>query len=222
MYCVAPPAWTECCLVEEHGRDSFGECLDFSFNGVLLFFVHCSGVKFDVVLITELGDGDRVLGGACIHSKLVHTVTVSVVEIDDVTQGFDKCFGGLVFGHDPVAVAGADVLEDEPAGETSDRYGGDFSLIVDGDDLAGVLRFNSRSVGFVELVSFSKFTRGARSFTHDVANETWCEFLVDSLPCEVFDTLRHDGAGWVAHALMEPEGFFYQFDGVSAGFGDNF
>ena len=80
---------------------------------------------------------------ASLHAKLVDAVTMSVVEVDNVTEGFDECFGGLVFGHDPVAITGADVLEDEPTGKTSHRYGGDFALIVNGDDLAGVVGFDA-------------------------------------------------------------------------------
>ena len=167
------------------------ECLDFSFYWILLFFVHCCGVKFDVVLVTKLDDGCGVLSGACVHAKLVDPVAMSIVEVDDVTEGFDECCGGFVFGHNPMAIAGADVFEDEPACKTSYGYGGDLALVIDGDNLTGVVGFDARSVGFVELVSFSKFARGAWSFTHDAADERWCEFLVNAMPSEFLNASSH-------------------------------
>ena len=101
------------------------------------------------MFVAELDDSCGVLGGACVHAKLVDAMAVHVVEVDDVAEGFDKGCSRLIFGQDAVAVAGADVFENEPASETSDGYRGDLALVVDGEDLPGIVRFNTGSVGLV-------------------------------------------------------------------------
>ena len=85
-----------------------------------MLFVGCGGIDFDVVLFEKCDYICGVFGGAGVHAYFVDSVTVGVVKIDDMADGFDEGVSGFIFCHDSVAKAGVEIFEDEPAGETSD------------------------------------------------------------------------------------------------------
>ena len=68
---VVPPAWSKGCLVEEECGYSFGECLNLSFDWVLLLFVWDYGVGSDVILFEKGDNVGGVLRGAGVHAYLV-------------------------------------------------------------------------------------------------------------------------------------------------------
>ena len=93
--------------------------MDFAFDWVLLLLVGCGGIDVDVVLFEKSDYVGGVFCRASVHAYFVDSMTVRVVKVDDMADGFDEGFSGFVFGHNSVAKASAEVFENEPASEAS-------------------------------------------------------------------------------------------------------
>ena len=93
--------------------------MDFAFNWVLLLFVGGGGIDFDVVFFEKSDYVGRIFGGAGVHAYFVNAMTVGVVEIDNVADGFDESVARFVFLHNSVTETGTQIFENKPAGEAS-------------------------------------------------------------------------------------------------------
>ena len=64
--------------------------MDFALDWVLLLFIGCGGVDFDVILLEKCDYVGGIFSGASVHAYFVYSVAVRVVKVDDVADGFNE------------------------------------------------------------------------------------------------------------------------------------
>ena len=135
-------------------------------------------------------------------------MTVGVVEVDDVADGFLERLLGLVFHHDRVTEAAVEALENVPAIVPANGFS-DLALVVTGEDFASSSRFGSASFLSRQLVVLRQSTSGPLMSPHRVVNLTGGDAGGYAVPSVVGDIHLHDVSARVTHALVEPMNLFH-------------